>query len=267
MTAVDLAPSAAARSLPVPVALGMQEGLRIVRHPLSLLGLALLLLFIGLEHDDGPRDAFEVITSGPTFFLGVFVFFAAHLVASRDRRVDSTELLAASPVADAGRVAGLCVAALVPALLSLALVASVDVYNSARGAYEVAPSLFHLVQGPLTVLGGALLGIMVARLVWVPGAPLLVMVAMVVANSWLSSQPATLQPLATYVPWAVWSDDAGWAGLHPGSPAWHAGYLAALCAMAATGAFLREAVNTRRVLLIGAGFSAVAVAAGLLQLP
>lgn len=267
MTAVAVGQEGPQRPLPVPVVLGLHEGLRIVRHPLSLVGLALLLLFVGLEHDDGPRDAFEVITAGPTFFQGVFVYFAAHLVASRDRRADSGELLAALPVPAVGRVAGLCVAALVPALVSLTLVLTIDTYNSARDAYAVAPSVWHLVQGPLTVLGGALLGIMVARLSALPGTALLVMVAMLVANAWLSEEQHTLHTLATYVPWAVWGDHDGWAGLHPGSPGWHAAYLAALCAMAATGAFLRDAVRTWRVLAVGAGCTAVAVLTGSLQLP
>ncbi len=55
--------------------------------------------------------------------------------------------------------------------------------------------------------------------------------------------------------------------LNPGSPAWHSAYLLALCAMAARGAFLREAARPRRVLAVCAACTAVAVVTGVLQLP
>ena len=264
MTALALAPASPAA---VPVVLGLQEGWRIVRHPISVVGFLLLIALIGSEAGDGPRNAFEALTIGPTFSYGVFVYFAAHLVASRDRRARSRELLAATPVPDTGRVAALSVAALVPALLALALVLAVDAANRAQGVYVVAPSAWHLLQSPLTVLGGALLGVMVARLTGVPGVALLAMAAMFAVNVWLNDRPESLQPLATFVPWAVWVEGDGWGGFHPGSPGWHVGYLLALCAMAATGAFLTSARSTARVLLVGAGFTALAGLTGLAQLP
>lgn len=238
-----------------------------MRHPIALVGLPLMTVLVVMVGDNGSRDAFEVPSTGPTFFYGVFVYFAANLVASRDRRAHSGELLAAAPTARSARVAGLCVAALVPALVCVAFVLVVHSLQSARGLHEVTPGVWHLAQGPLTVLGGALLGIMVARLASIPGAALLVMVAMVAFNVWVSNHPQEIQPLGTYVSWASWAEHPNWAGMEPGSPAWHDAYLAALCAITATGAFLREAANRTRVLAIGAVFSAVAVVTGVLQLP
>ena len=238
-----------------------------VRHPIAVFGLAITTALVLVVGDNGPRDAFEVISTGPTFYYGVFVFFAANLVASRDRRSHSGELLAVTPSPSTDRVAALCVGALVPALLSAAFVVAVHTANLARDLYVVVPTGWHLAQAPLTVLGGALLGVMVARLTSVPGVALLVMVAMVLADAWLAGKPDTLQPLATYVAGAEYGDGPGWHGHHPGSVAWHVVYVAALCAMAAAGAFLREARSTGRVLVVGGALTALAVAAGLAALP
>lgn len=270
MTAASVAlldVGAATRSWPVPVVLGLQEGVRIVRHPIAVLGGALTVVLVLVVGDNGTRDAFEVLSSGPTFFYGVFVYFAANLVASRDRRARSGELLAAtsSPVTD--RVAGLCVAAAVPALVCTAFVVLVHALNLARDLYLVVPGAWHLAQAPLTVLGGALLGIMVARLTSVPGVALLVMVAMFAWNVWVSNHTADIQTLGTYMSWALWAPHPEWVGMEAGSPAWHVAYLAALCAMAASGAFLRDSRRPWRVLLVGAACTAAAVTAGVLQLP
>jgi hypothetical protein len=269
MTAAVLDSAPAERALPVPVALGLQEGRRIVLHPLTLLGLVLTCVLAQVEGRTGAREAFETVSTAPTWFIGVLVYFAAHLVASRDRRSHSGEWLAAVPSSGVQRVAGLCLAALAPTLLSVVFVVTAHQINQAQGVYVVPPNVWHLAQGPLTVLGAALLGIMVARWTRVPGVPLLVMIAMVLVNAWLNSKPDTLQPLATYVPWAVWTpvNSRMWHGMNPGSPAWHVAYLAALCGMAASGAFLRESPNRIRVLAIGAVFTTAAVVTGLLQLP
>ena len=270
MTAVltTSAPVGAARvgALPVPVVLGLQEGRRIVVHPVTLLGLALLAFTTAQDPGGGARWAFDVATVAPIFFCGVFVYFSAHLVASRDRRARSGELLAALPAPASTRVAALCVAAFVPALACAALVIAFFGYCTARGLYVEPPSVWHLSQGPLTVLGGALLGTMVARLAPVPGVALVVMVAMFAANGWLSERD-DVQLLGTLVSWPVWDEGEGWHGVQPGSAAWHAAYLASLCAMAATGAFLRETRNRLRVLCVGAVCTASAVVTGLLQLP
>ncbi len=267
MTAVASEHARVARPFPVPVVLGLQEGRRILLHPISLLGLVLLVTAVVTDGNDiGPRGAFEITTAMPVFFSGVFTYFAAHLVASRDRRADSGELLAAVPAPGTARVAGLCVAALVPALFCAAYVLAMHAWFTASSTYVDAPSGWHLTQGPLTVLGGALLGAMVARLAFIPGTALLVMIAMVAVNGFLSDR-GDIQTLATFMSWPVWDEGEGWHGLQAGSAAWHAVYLTALCAMAATGAFLREARNRFRVLCLGGAFTAAAVAAGLLQLP
>ena len=267
MSADTLVARPAAAGLPVPVVLGLQEGRRIVLHPVALAGAALMTVLVLVVGDNGSRDAFEVVSTGPTFFYGVFTYFAANLVASRDRRAHSGELLAGLPSARSARVAGLCLAALVPAALCAAFVAAVHAANLLRGLYVVVPDVWHLAQAPLTVLGGALLGIMVARWTSVPGVALLVMIAMVLCNAWISEHDAQVQPLGTYVSWATWAPHPHWAGMEPGSPAWHVAYLLALCAMAACGAFLRETGRPWRVLGLGAVLTGLAVVPAVAQLP
>ena len=251
----------------VPLTLGLLEGRRIVLHPLALVGLVLTVLPMVVVGDNGPRDAFDVLVVGPNSYYGVLVYFAAWSVASRDRRSHTRELLAATPVLATGRVAGLCVGALAPAAVCVAVVLSIHAMQSLRDLYVVAPEPGHLAQPVVTVLGGALLGIMVARLTGVPGVALLVMIAMVLFNAWISEHDAAVQPLGTYVSWATWALHPHWAGMEPGSPAWHVAYLAVLCALAACGSFLREARRPWRVVALGAGLTALAVVPALAQLP
>ncbi len=259
MTAAVLEQGREPRPLLVPLVLGLQEGLRIVRHPISLVGAALMITVVVAIGDNGPGDAFHALSTGPTFFYGVFTYFAANLVAYRDRRAHTGELLAAAPSPGTSRVAGLCAGALVPALVCALFVVTVHAMNHARGLYEVAPGFFHLAQGPLTVLGAALLGIMVARLTRIPGAALLVMVAMFAWNIWTSNDgEGDLQLLGTFM---------SWGSMDPGSPGWHDAYLLGLCAMAATGAFLREAARPWRVLALGALLTALTALSAFLQLP
>jgi hypothetical protein len=260
-----------ARPLPVPVVLGWQEGWRIVRHPIAVIGVLLMVVVVSTEQSVGARARFELLSTGPTFFYGVFAYFAANLVASRDRRARSGELLAATPAATTARVAGLCLAALVPALVCAAFVAVGHALLTANDAYGhlAVPTVWHLAQGPLTVLGGALLGVMVARLTSVPGVALLVMLAMIAYDVWLGGDAMVqYQPLATYVAWAAWGTGTGteWAGLIPGSAFWHDVYLLGLCGMAACGAFLREAAHRGRVLALGALLTGLTAVPALLQL-
>lgn len=268
MTAVVVESGAPARPLPVALALGWEEGRRIVLHPLALVGLVLMVGVVVVESSDGPRAAFDLVTAGPPYFYGLLVYFAAHLVATRDRRAHSGELLAALPRGGVERTAALCVAALAPTAVCAAFVLLVHGVHDALGLYAVPPSGWFLAHGVLGVLGGALLGTMVGRLSRVPGTALLVMVVMVVVDAWLGGRSDTIGPLATVVFWSVWHDElTRWAGVHPGSPEWHAVYLAALCAMAAAGSFLREAAVRRQALVAGGLATALAVVAGLLQLP
>lgn len=250
----------------VAVALGSAEAWRMVRHPVALVGLGLWALVTVVVGGDGPSTAFDVPTTAATFNYGVFVYFAANLVTTRDRRADGEEVLAPAPADRVTRTAATCLAALGPALVAAVVVAlSVGGYEL-LDRFEVRPTFWHLAQGPLTVLGGALLGIVVGRWAPYPGAAFLVMVAMVAGNV-VTANSETWQPIGTFMAWARYTEDGSWGGVMPGSPVWHAVYLAALCAMAAVGAMLRDVPRRPPWLIVGGVLTVSAVLSGLAAVP
>jgi hypothetical protein len=263
---LDLVQDAEPRPLSPELVLAAQEGRRMALHPSSLLGLLVCLWYAVAIAPNGPRDAFDVVTAGTTFFLGVPVYFAANLVASRDRRADSGELLAATPVPEQARVRGLILATLVPAGAALALVLLGHTVLLETGRYDPVPDVWHLVTGPVTVLGAALLGVMVARWAPVPGAAALVMVAMVAWNVVWANRVEHWAPLGTYMSWSRWNQTPAWAGYLPGSAGWHVAYLLGLCAMAVAGSLLPGAASRWRVLVVGGALTALTVVLAQVQL-
>ena len=256
--------------LPAVAVLAAAEGRRIVRHPLALCALAGVAWALLSGHGT-PRDSFEVVVTMPTYFYGVGVYFAANLVASRDRRAGGVELLAPTPVPEPTRVAAQCLGALLPALLTLGMVLATHLWYLDAGYYGAAPvdatpSGWHLLQPAVTVLGAGLLGVMVARWAPHPLAAAAGMLAMVATNLALAAESRGLRPLGTFTDWARWSDSGAWVGLHDGSIRWHLGYLLLLCAMAATGAQLPTARSRVRVLAVGGVLTAAAAVVGWAQL-
>ena len=273
MTATDaptsVRPDGPARVLPVAREIALGETRRIVISPLVLLGAGLFSAMIVVSSGTGPGGGYDGLLTGPTFFLGVFTFFAAHLAASRPMRHRSLDEHASLPAPTIARTAGLCLASLGPALVAAGLMALVLAwYAAGRVDLPVWPSAAELAAGPLTVLGGGLLGVLVARWLPFPTAPALIMIAVaavtfVLNNAWEGRYIL----LAPYTPFSVYVDDGSWGGHIPGSPAWHAVYLAALCGMAACGSLLRDARRPALPFAAGAAFTAVAVLAGTAQLP
>jgi hypothetical protein len=246
-----------------------QETRRLVLHPLMLLGqvaAVAALLNAVLTWPEG-RGPFGAITTAATFFTGVLGLFAANLLATRDHRAGARELLAPLPAREHDRTLALCAASLAPAAMSLAVVLAFHGVLLATGAYGArVPGAGLLLQGPVTVLGGCLLGVMVAR--WLParGAAVLTVVALVVVNVWTEEDDAR-RPFGFMTSWLQWVPPMpdGSTPLIEGSPAWHVVYLAALCGLAATGALLRTATRRLTLLGVGAALAATAAAAGFLQ--
>ncbi len=89
---------------------------------------------------------------------------------------------------------------------------------------------------------------------------------MVAWDVFASTRPA-IAPLSTFVSWSSHGPGSGWHGLEPGSPGWHAVYLALLCGMAAAGAALRATPHRLRVLSLGGGLTVLAALAGWASLP
>ena len=262
-------PVTAAPARALVSALARQEARRLLLHPLVLLGFALWLLNAGfaITDDEGPRAAFETIDSMISFYPGVFMILAANLLATRDRRADAEDLLAPLPARPQDRTLALILAAFAPALVALSLVLALHGYFLVDGRYHVAPGLWHVLQGPVTVLGASLLGIMLASWAPVRGSAVIAMVALVAANVWL----AGLQHGMLFGPlmsWPVWGSYAeAWAGTFEGSPMWHVGYLLGLCGMAAAAALVRVADRRRPLVAFGLLAVMTAVLSGIAQLP
>jgi hypothetical protein len=270
MLAGDVLESCPAREWPAAVQLARSEAWRIVRHPIALAGLVLNVGVILAVGSDGGRSAFSGVTTGSTFYAGVFTYFAANLVTTRERRSGADELLAPLPAGPHARTIALCLAALGPALLNAALVTLAFAVFATRDMFIVTPSFWHVAQGPLTVLGGALLGVMGGRWAPYPGVALVVMVGMIAFNVAVSNGAEQYRSLGTEVSWARWvpnNEADGWYGYYPGSVAWHDAYLLALCGMAAAGTLLRTATARLPVLVPGGLLTAAMLAAGWAQLP
>jgi hypothetical protein len=252
----------------VPV-LARQETTRLLRHPLSIAGLTLYALFAtgNLLGPADPNRAFGFIDTTPTVVPGLFALLAGSLLASRDHRARTGELLTPLPGRAVDRVAAMCLTCLAPAALTLVLVLTLHAVQLQQGPYAESPGLGHLTQGAVTVLGGALFGVMVGT--WTPtrSAALLALVLMVVVNLAVAADGWPHHHFALPVEWSIYVPEGGWAGLRAGSPGWHLAYLLGLCGLAACAALLRVAHRRAPVLLASVVSLAIAVAGGIGQLP
>lgn len=263
------APTTASPAGSVVPALALLEAVRLMKQPLVLFGFFLWLVNAcrSVIQDDGPRGSFEAIDSLISFYPGIFLILAANLVATRDRRAGSTDVLAPLPARAQDRTLALMLASLAPAALGLLLVLALRAYFVLDGRYEVVPGAWHVLQGPVTLVGAVMLGLMFAA--WAPYRSVAVigMAAMVVANAWLNTRPDGMLfgPMMTWPQWGT--NGQVWAGVHPGSPAGHVVYLVGLTGMAAAAVWVR--VAERRAAAVVAGLLAVAVtmAGAIGQLP
>jgi hypothetical protein len=250
-------------------ALALQEARRLMLHPLTLVGFAFFVVngTATLFRDQGPRSAYETTNMVLTFYPGLLMLLAANLLATRDRRADSDELLAPLPGRAEERFLAQALASLAPAAAGLAGVIALHAGYLAGDRYEGVPTLWHLLGGPVTLVGACLFGLMLG--VWLPvrAAGVVGLVALVVANVWLDGT-AHYRPLGAAMSWARWGDyPEQWAGVVAGSPALHVGYLVSLCAMAFAAAWVRVASRRAPSVVLGVIALGSAVAFGIAQLP
>ena len=256
----------------VPV-LALAEARRLLLHPFSLLGIAVYLVATVSTDvaDQGPRSAFETVAMVQSFYPGTMLVLAGTMLATRDLRAGSSEVLGPLPGRAEERVKALLLAAAAPALVGLALTAALHAVYLGLDRYaavpEGVPGLWHMLGGPVTMLGATMFGVMVG--VWVPSrvTAVLGLVVLVVYNLALDSR-GEYRLLGMAVSWAEWGLYAdAWAGVMEGSPGLHVGYLLALCGMAAAAAWVRVADRRTAPVVTGLVSVAVAVAAGIGQLP
>ena len=253
----------------VVLRLAASESRRLLRHPVMLGGFALWLVTVAdafIRGDIFVVQAYEMLNS-LAFFPGIPALIAAHMVATRDRRAGTLDLLGTTPARSEERVRALCLAAFAPATVALVLNTAQFAALRATDSFAVTPTVWHLVQAPLAILGACLLGTMVG--VWAPSAvaAVLTMVAMVAVHLGVAERdPAQL--FAPVVFWADWGpgDGSVWFGWHPGSPGWHDLYVVGLCGMAAAAAVVRVSERRRTVVLLGLLAVAVAAVGAVLQL-
>lgn len=268
MTAVALSPAVPRRGVVPQLALG--EARRLVLHPVMLLATAFFVAGSTSSFFQGITvvQAYEMVTASISFFPGIPAVLAAHMVVTRDRRAGSLDLLSAVPARREEQVWALGLAALVPTALCLVLNTALFTVLLAGDYFAEVPTVWHVVQGPLTVFGACLLGTMVG--VWAPAllAPVVTMVALVVVHMAIAEQGAAAL-FGTAMFWVDWGpfDGSVWVGLHPGSAAWHQLYLVGLCGMALAAAVVRVAERKGTAVALGLVSVGVALVGGLAQLP
>lgn len=244
------------------VDLAAVQARRLLRHPILLLSLLWVVVGVGFGPPDTPYERYSMVTGLLIFIAGPATFFASNLVATSERRTGADDWTPALPMAPAARTFGMLLAGAVVA--ACVLVADL-LMLAVAGPEEAGPPLHwaHVASVPVAILGAAVLGVAVARLLPWPGAPLVVMVGLVAANIWTNDHQLYL---GLYVDFAVWTSTDAVPALYPGSAGWHLVYLVALVGLAACGALLRD-TRRRWLPFVGGGICAtVAVLAGTLQL-
>jgi hypothetical protein len=255
---------------PVVMVLAGKEARRLVTHPAMLTGWGLLVFMFTVNALDAePISAFDLVTTGPTFYPGLFCILAAHMVTTRDQRAGTGELLGSAPATREQRVLALMIAAWLPALIALGLNVLARNYFVWQGVYVDAPGAAHVLQGPVTVLGGSLLGVLLG--LWLPQrvTPVLAMVVLVAGSIALGSDAdggVYFAPLVSWVDWGPY-DGKAWYALEAGSPGAHVFYLLGLCGLAGAAAWLRVTDRRSLAVALGVAFLALAIWGGVNQLP
>ncbi|GAA3525420.1 hypothetical protein GCM10022234_23080 [Aeromicrobium panaciterrae] len=251
--------------------LAIGEARRLLLHPAMLVGWALLavVIFIGLISGN-PVTTFGTITTGAVANPGVFCILAAHMLVTRDARAGTSDMTDVAPATRRQRGLALLIAAWAPALVALAINLAAHTMFLLTDSYVQAPGPAHIVQAPVAVLGGTLLGIMLG--VWAPArvTPIVAMTALISFCLVLDGGSGGRALFSPAQSWADWGPGNGeqWYALIPGHPGAHVAYLLGLCAMAAAATWFRLSARHRAV-SVALGTVAIAIAAvgGWAQLP
>jgi hypothetical protein len=250
MTAVT-APARLARREAVLWQLARLEIRRYLRHPLYLLGVALLLLSVaGMVASSGSDQSPLSAPIAPAFLMGVFGVVVAAQLAASGRRLGRGA--GAVPLPERTRSLALAVAFVVPVLTAAAWLATfLVIYHvnpPADGVWWFGPlssgHVLSMLVGTTVVsaFGGPALGMLVARWVrWRP-APLVAAVLLVVAGMLTQSSDTFPRTVGLLMPWTQWSAGVtdGRAVYYGGSPQWWLLYALALCVLAVVAAMYRD---------------------------
>jgi hypothetical protein len=227
-----------------------------------------ILLSLNVLHSS-PLDDYQGLTMLTALILGPLTFFAANLVASRERRAGSIDTLAGTPITLRSRTAAVLLAVLGPTALTVVLIAATFVTYRALGAHPPRwPTVPELAVPPATVLGAGLIGVMTARWLPVPGGAAVVMIGLVLWVQFSSYQMLheTAMSLAPFRELDINDGHGHVTGYFKGSLSWHIAYILCLDVMAAIGALLATPGRRAPLLAVGAAVVGAAVLTGWVQL-
>ena len=257
--------------------LAVVEARRYARHPIFLIGVALMAWTMAVVTKDlvaGSADDPVGLVDGtilPAFFLGLAgVFVGVQLTRSLKR---SSEPIDATPTDGVTRTAALCLATVVPGAAALCWLAWIYAVSAAWPGPElsVTPAALAAIRvaGIVFAVGGPLFGVMVGRWTRFPGAGLVAALLLfgwaMLATGGLAMTASRLSNLVLLsAPYVGWTSSNNASGADPwlagGSPTWYVAYVALLSGLAATAAMLHEARGPRRKRMVRV-FAAIAVLA------
>ena len=260
-------PATGDRSL---TSLGWIEARRFARHPLFLVGAALLVWLTATGAGDAGADT---MSAGffPAFLVGVFGCVVAYRLTRSTE--SSAEAMDCAPVPLPRRTAALCLACLVPATFvavwSAWLVISLQIWPAEAwmyGGFAGVEQVIVLVGTTiLACLGGPLLGVAAGRWLRFPGGGVLVAAGLVAITMLTFVGRSTAHPDALWAtavrllaPYQFFTESSGldvqtWVMRYPGSPFGYVVWQLALCGLAAVAAMLYGSGGASRTRLLRLG--------------
>lgn len=260
---------------------------RYAKHPLFLIGFGLAMAATVWDIVDNPnlspnRDG--GLHFYAAFLIGVLGLVVAYRLTRTEER--ALALIPSTPTSGTTRTLALCLACLIPALAG-ALVLAVAVIGWQVGSptylqtwLDAMPTVdfvaWAIGSTIVAALGGALLGVVIARWWRFAGAGVvaaLLLVVLAAAPNIIALEAGDPTSLPTRIlwllsPWVVWLDipatvDLGREALNgPGSPVGHLVYIIGLCGLAVWAAVIKDAESAERTMWRRNGVIAVLLAIG-----